>query len=1136
LLIFKNQNVIILSLLIFVIHTLLGCAKVKTTFFAQEQAVEFSLSPKFGTTYLNQELSFDILGGVGPFTIEKMTGSGTATITGSKIIFSASSSAEIAQFKIVDSTMEEVYLTVQVVDASTNEFQAVLLGAPSRYSNISTTDITVAGADIVSYRYALIRQDESCALAIYSDARPITEKIIEPLSAEIFYKICTVGINSIGSEQLKTSATIATWERDVTPPTAPSSVLDGTSSTITTSSPVISFVSGTDAKSGIYSAEARIVRPSDNTVFKGWSPIANNTTVTGLALEAGYTYRAEIRMKDFAGNVSSSANGDGWSQVFPVPVLTVTNVTGTFYLDQTNIASFLVAGNCSEIGENVSFTGTGLGLVVSTPCLAGGTFSVSLNFTAAADGAISIDGIIYNSAGTLSASVALNGTKDSSDPGTTHIFAKIGGNANADVFNLTRDSQGNIYAVGRFGNDSSNSANTKDFAGNRLDGRGTALANNCYVAKFRSDGSQHWIRVFGGNVDAVCTNVEMASDGSVLVFGYSTENNVRAGLTRDFAGANFFGLLPGSQGTLFLAKLDSSGTQLWLKKAAATGPLGVIASDMVVDAAGNIIVAAGCDLGATGNIDFNGNSFIPNFGGGGNGWDSAIFKLDSSGNQLWFKHAGGNFFDGLYDKLATDSTGAIYIATSIAGNSANDGGTRGYDGNLMPGLVTSGVTSRSDLHIIKLDADGTQTYHKLLGSFDDDIPLGLAVSASNDVYLGIQTDVNSSPVATFIDFDGNPHFARPGNSGVEYFVIKLNSSFQQQWIKQLGSNSALIDYNDNYWSPSGFAIDGLGNAYLAFDEANDYLNTFLFSDTLLKPVFGRGETENYDAFVVKLASSDGNQEWIRTMGGTSDDAGYAVYADAIGRVYFGGSFINDSSDSLAATTFRGEPLTGLGSTAVRNGVIYYLDPTDPCDGTPRIGSACQNGTVYAGVYAGRKYMITPSGCTDSSTPECNGGIDTLRKTYNDGTTNWFEVPGIELINDLEIATTQRGNIGTNILVGITAPEQGGVHQAAKYCQDLNFGGYTDWYLPAMAEISYIYCKSAGMSTHNPLYPNEFPNCTSVGGRQSLLPGFTTGFYSAVNQPGAGAGNLTNAAAQFSDGNMVFHLKNALNYLRCVRSY
>ena len=64
-----------------------------------------------------------------------------------------------------------------------------------------------------------------------------------------------------------------------------------------------------------------------------------------------------------------------------------------------------------------------------------------------------------------------------------------------------------------------------------------------------------------------------------------------------------------------------------------------------------------------------------------------------------------------------------------------------------------------------------------------------------------------------------------------------------------------------------------------------------------------------------------------------------------------------------------------------NAVIDTVTGTvnDPCDGTPSLGTKCVGGTLYAGQFDGGKYMITPSGCTDSATPECAGGTDSLGK-------------------------------------------------------------------------------------------------------------------------------------------------------------
>lgn len=113
-----------------------------------------------------------------------------------------------------------------------------------------------------------------------------------------------------------------------------------------------------------------------------------------------------------------------------------------------------------------------------------------------------------------------------------------------------------------------------------------------------------------------------------------------------------------------------------------------------------------------------------------------------------------------------------------------------------------------------------------------------------------------------------------------------------------------------------------------------------------------------------------------------------------------------------------------------------------------IGESIQGG-LYAGTYNGNQLVITPSGCTDSTTPVCNGTADgaVLKRWSND--TGGF----------LSITSASNGFANTFDLVnaiGVTITYA----EAAQYCNDMTYGGYTDWYLPSQNELAEIMINNA----------------------------------------------------------------------------
>lgn len=183
---------------------------------------------------------------------------------------------------------------------------------------------------------------------------------------------------------------------------------------------------------------------------------------------------------------------------------------------------------------------------------------------------------------------------------------------------------------------------------------------------------------------------------------------------------------------------------------------------------------------------------------------------------------------------------------------------------------------------------------------------------------------------------------------------------------------------------------------------------------------------------------------------------------------------------------------------------FFKHKADPCSAeNPAIGVKCKGGTIWLGElptsisHAGNnggktRYMIMPGGCDGTtSNPICSGQDSYFKNslTWNDGTSNYFDFPMLENITG-NSPSTVLGDYNTAILAAATVPTSNGNYKAAKYCADMTFGSYDDWYLPSKSELAYIYCK-ANVS-HAAGYPEEDPDCLKYGGVQKLLPGFPTG--------------------------------------------
>ncbi len=163
---------------------------------------------------------------------------------------------------------------------------------------------------------------------------------------------------------------------------------------------------------------------------------------------------------------------------------------------------------------------------------------------------------------------------------------------------------------------------------------GTSSGSDYTTIKYSSAGTMLWINRYDGPVSGADQAVAMAVDtnGNVFVTGFSEGN----GTGFDFA----------------TIKYSSAGTQLWVKRYNGPGNSIDTASNIVVDASGNVIVA--------------GASY-----GGSSGMDYATIKYSSAGVPLWTnRYNGPGTGDDIPSALAVDAAGNVYVTGSSVGNAS----------------------------------------------------------------------------------------------------------------------------------------------------------------------------------------------------------------------------------------------------------------------------------------------------------------------------------------------------------------------------------------------------------------------------------------------------------------------------------
>jgi hypothetical protein len=160
-----------------------------------------------------------------------------------------------------------------------------------------------------------------------------------------------------------------------------------------------------------------------------------------------------------------------------------------------------------------------------------------------------------------------------------------------------------------------------------------------------SGGNFLWAKRAGGNWNDVGHGIALDSSGNAYVTGYFEDTAVFGATTLTSAG----------QPDTYIAKVDSGGNFLWAKRAGGTSS--DIGNGIAVDSSGNAYITgyfwATAVFGAT-TLTSAGQS------------DTYIAKVDSGGNFLWAKRAGGISIDE-GKSITVDSIGNAYVTGSFNG-------------------------------------------------------------------------------------------------------------------------------------------------------------------------------------------------------------------------------------------------------------------------------------------------------------------------------------------------------------------------------------------------------------------------------------------------------------------------------------
>lgn len=564
---------------------------------------------------------------------------------------------------------------------------------------------------------------------------------------------------------------------------------------------------------------------------------------------------------------------------------------------------------------------------------------------------------------------------------------------------------------------------------------------DCFIVKYTAAGNYVWGGITGGVTGSTTVwNSQLAADalGNIYITNYCNggivDFDIKAGVFN----------VDCTSGKTSIQKLNSSGNLIWVKTLAGatwstpicSGPTGVYLSS-------NFSNSKDFNPGA-GVYNLTSNT-SPNTGFKED--DGYVLKIDTGGNFIWaLKY--GSLYDDLVNQICIDASENIHSTGCFIG-----------DGDFDPGAGVKNLTSNGNQEIFvqKLNSAGGFLWAYGLGGETYQVVVSTSVNVKNTVYstgyfeggltnyvgakggfdifvesintnsyglaknfyMGGPGDDRGSAIVTdtanniyvtgyfSLAADFAPNRNKPANpltsaGGKDIFVLKMNSSGNLVWAKRIGNT---LDEESN-----SIALDAFGNLLVT----GYYQGTVDFNPGVgLNSLTSVG---GLDAFVLKLDTA-GNFVWARSMGGTSNDIGNAITADAAGNVISTGVF-NGTADMDPTGTVSN--IISVGSIDL---FIQKLNSTGTLVWAKAIGSAgndkgtcittdALNNVICAGSYAGTADFDPGVGVNSLVAPNVLGEIFLLQLSST-GNFSWVKSmggAGSDLVSGLDL--DKYGNIYT----------------------------------------------------------------------------------------------------------------------------
>ena len=619
----------------------------------------------------------------------------------------------------------------------------------------------------------------------------------------------------------------------------------------------------------------------------------------------------------------------------------------------------------------------------------------------------------------------------------------------------------------------------------------------------------------GGPGGTAVIQAVTAPDGPIIV-GYFTG-------TVNFNPSGTFSLTSNGGRDIFIASYDRMGNLLWAKSIGGTG-----------DDQANAVVTDGFSYGGfniylTGSfqntVNFNPGGTADNLTAQGSG-DAFVASFDSTGHFRWADDLGGSGGNDSGLGIAYDSSARPYVVvTGSFTNTLNfypsiptaypqqplisNGGTDGFICKLVP----DGTWDDSTIP----GSNQTESWAEQIGGSGNDAITGVAATGSGYAFTGyFSGTANLNPHPGFAD-----NYTSAG--GTDGFVMDVTSlQGYRQYLTTFGGPG-----NDQGSSITyGLDSNNTNLPPLLF-VGGSFQNTVDFSGGS-----GTGDLTSAggsDAFVARYNSNSGALDWVRSAGGSGNDATNALAVTYHG-VESAGSYTGTANFAGPSGTFNlhdaGQGSAFLWSLDANGNFIYARgmggsQPTQAngvalgLTGYTFVGGQFQGTADFNQGFGGTAPM-TAAGTVDGFVAKFQDYFDMVPIAQNDtfvyppgGTLNVEQTPGETLASGFLADDQQRGGLGGLVPIILTYPTHGtlspGFEGDFTYTPNAGFTGTDSFTYQAadgslLSNVATVTLLSTGQSQNI----EPIPNLT-------IYPGQSTLTVVLVAAEGGSQGNYSYAA-------------------------